>query len=65
AKNCVKTYDIWQSGDNYGVICVDYDAEGKQVGDEDACWGYSGLDYARKMRDGYLTIQTPQQETTE
>ncbi len=51
AKNCVKTYDSWQSGDCYGVICVDYDAEGKQVGDEDACWGYIGLDYAREVRD--------------
>ena len=65
AKNCVKTYDSWQSGDNYGVICVDYDAAGEQVGEEDAGWGYVGLDWARQERDGYLTIQTPQQETTE
>lgn len=54
AKNCVKTYDSWQSGDNYGVICVDYDAEGKQVGDEDACWGHVGLDWAREARDDYV-----------
>lgn len=53
AKNCVKTYDSWQQGDNYGVICVDYDAEGKQVGDEDACWGYIGIDWAREARDSY------------
>lgn len=53
AKNCVKAYDSWQRGDNYCVICVDCDAEGKQVGDEDACWGYIGLDYAREVRDDY------------
>ena len=53
AKDCVKAYDSWQQGDNYGVICVDCDAEGKQVGDEDACWGYIGLDYAREVRDDY------------
>lgn len=46
-------------------LLVDYDAEGKQVGDEDACWGYIGHDWAREARDEYLTIQTPQQETTE
>ncbi len=23
------------------------------VGDEDACWGYIGLDYAREVRDDY------------
>lgn len=54
AKDCVKAYDSWQRGDNYGVICVDCDAEGKQVGDEDACWGYIGLDYAREVRDDYV-----------
>lgn len=53
AKNCVKAYDSWQRGGNYCVICVDCDAEGKQVGDEDACWGYIGLDYAREVRDDY------------
>jgi hypothetical protein len=65
AKNCVEAYDSWQRGDNYGVICVDYDAEGKQVGGEDACWGYIGLDYAREERDKYLTIPTPQQENAQ
>lgn len=65
AKNCVKTYDSWQRGENYGVVCVDYDAEGKQVDAEDACWGYVGIDWARQARDVRLTIQTPQQETTE
>lgn len=62
AKNCVEAYDSWQRGDNYGVICVDYDAEGKQVDDEDACWGYVGIDWARQDRDARLTIQTQQAE---
>lgn len=54
AKNCVKAYDSWQSGDNYGVVCVDYDAQGEQIGDEDACWGYIGRKYAEEVRDEYL-----------
>lgn len=54
AENCVEAYDNWQRGDNYGVICVDYDAEGAQVGEDDACWGYIGLDYAREVRDDYV-----------
>lgn len=54
ANNCVKTYDNWQRGDNYGVICVDYDAEGKQVGEEDACWDYTGIDWARQERDSFV-----------
>lgn len=54
AKDCVKTYDSWQSGDNYGVICVDYDAAGEQVGEEDAGWGYVGLDWARRERDSFV-----------
>lgn len=54
AKDCVKTYDKWQSGDNYGVVCVDYDAQGEQIGDEDACWGYIGREYAKETRDEYL-----------
>lgn len=62
AKDCVKAYDSWQRGDNYGVICVDYDAEGKQVGDEDACWGHIGIDWARQNRDVHLTIPTQQAE---
>lgn len=62
AKDCVKTYDNWQRGENYGVICVDYDAEGKQVGEEDACWGHVGLDWAREARDGYLANISAQRE---
>lgn len=54
AKNCVKAYDSWQRGDNYGVVCVDYDAQGEQIGDEDACWGYIGRKYAEEVRDEYL-----------
>lgn len=54
AKNCVEAYDSWQRGDNYGVVCVDYDAQGEQIGDEDACWGYIGRKYAEEVRDEYL-----------
>lgn len=54
AKNCVEAYNSWQSGDNYGVVCVDYDAQGEQIGDEDACWGYIGRKYAEEVRDEYL-----------
>lgn len=54
AEGCVKTYDSWQSGDNYGVVCVDYDAQGEQIGDEDACWGYIGWEYAEEIRDEHL-----------
>ena len=54
AKDCVMAYDSWQSGDSYGVVCVDYDAQGEQIGDEDACWGYIGRKYAEEVRDEYL-----------
>ncbi len=54
AKQCVKTYDNWQRGDSYGVVCVDYDAQGEQIDDEDACWGYIGREYAEEVRDEYL-----------
>lgn len=54
AENCVKTYDEWQSGECYGVVCVDYDAQGEQIGDEDACWGYIGQEYAEETRDEHL-----------
>lgn len=54
AKDCVRAYDSWQSGDSYGVVCVDYDAQGEQIGDEDACWGYIGRKYAEEVRDEYL-----------
>jgi hypothetical protein len=54
ASECVKTYNSWQCGDCYGVICVDYDAEGKQVGEADACWGYTGIDWARQERDSFV-----------
>ncbi len=54
AKDSVETYDSWQRGDNYGVICVDYDAEGKQIDDEDACWGYVGIYWARQERDSFV-----------
>lgn len=54
AKNCIDQFDHWQRGECYGVVCVDYDAQGEQIGDEDACFGYIGQEYAEETRDEYL-----------
>ena len=54
AKDGIAVFDSWQRGECYGVVCVDYDAQGEQIGDEDACFGYIGQEYAEETRDKYL-----------
>lgn len=42
----VETYDQYLRGEVYGVVKETFNSNKDQV-DEDACWGYYGLEYAR------------------
>ena len=54
AECCISEFDHWQRGECYGVVCVDYDAQGEQLGEDDSCWGYIGTEYAESVRDEHL-----------
>lgn len=50
ARGCIETYNQYINGDVYGVCVYSIDrATGERVDDEDdECWGYFGLDYAKE-----------------
>jgi len=48
AEEAVETLNNVLDGEVYGVVTMVFDDKGEQVGDESACWGYIGTDYARK-----------------
>lgn len=54
AEGCISEFDHWQRGECYGVVCVDYDAQGEQLGEDDSCWGYIGTECAESVRDEHL-----------
>jgi hypothetical protein len=57
------SYNAWLAGDCYGV-CVDtFNAAGELV-EDDACWGFIGLEYARQEVKGWLAHRsaTPEKE---
>lgn len=54
AEGCISEFDHWQRGECYGVVCVDYDAQGEQLGEDDSCWGYIGTECAEAVRDEHL-----------
>ncbi len=49
AGQAVETYNHWLAGEVFGVIVVTYKANGEPEDDEDACWGYVGLNWAMQV----------------
>jgi hypothetical protein len=45
AVQAVETYNMWLSGDSWGVIVEKFDSEGNQI-NEDSCWGFLGKKYS-------------------
>lgn len=45
ALGLIETWNAYLSGDVYGCIREEYDGKKKQI-EHDACWGYSGHEYA-------------------
>ena len=51
ASQACETLNAWSSGDCYGVLIEEFDADGDLIGESDECWGYIGLDDAQHERD--------------
>jgi hypothetical protein len=48
ANTILQEYSDWSNGDTYGMVRGVYDADGEEVEETEAIWGFIGSDYARR-----------------
>ncbi len=51
ARQACESYTDWCNGNCFGRVVEVFNEEGKRVGNEEACWGFIGDDYAKQQME--------------